>query len=78
MHNALKAYGEALAAVVTAYARQLAQGDEGKAREIVEQIGSGEMRVVIVSQLVPFSVHALHLDPDDNQRELFKISEALH
>jgi hypothetical protein len=44
MHDALEAYGEALAAVMAAYARQLADGDEGKVREILEQIRSADQQ----------------------------------
>ena len=71
----LKNYGAALADVLTDYAKELAKGDTVKAFENIEKIGSGDMRVVIVSQLVPFTVHAVHLDAQGNQKELFTITD---
>ena len=77
MDEALENFGTALADVLTAYARELSKGDAAKAAEIVEQIGDGTMRVVIVSQLVPFAVHAVHLDAQGDQTELFTITGSL-
>ena len=77
MDEALENFGTALADVLTAYARELSKGDAEKAAEIVEQIGDGTMRVVIVSQLVPFAVHAVHLDAQGDQTELFTITGSL-
>ena len=77
-HKVMKRYGKALSDVLTGYAKELAKGDRVKAFENIEKIGSGDMRVIIVSQLVPFSVHAVHLDAQGNQSELFNITGDLH
>ena len=74
-HKVMKRYGKALSDVLTGYAKELAKGDTVKAFENIEKIGSGDMRVVIVSQLVPFTVHACHLDAQGNQIELFTITD---
>ena len=59
----LKNYAAALAALLTEYARQItAEVGHQATAELLEHIGNGEAPVVIVSQLVPFSVVAYTLD----------------
>ena len=59
----LKNYGAALADLLSEYARQItAEAGHNATGELLERIGNGEAPVVIVSQLVPFSVVAYTLD----------------
>ena len=77
MTDPLKNYAAALADLLTAYAKQMtAEGDNQATIDLLERIGDGSERVVIVSQLMPFSVHACRLDDLGNaDAELFKITD---
>ena len=73
----LKNYAEALADLMTAYAKQLtAEAGNEATIDLLKRIGDGSERVVIVAQMVPFSVHACRLDDLGNaDAELFKITD---
>ena len=63
MSDTLKNYADALADLLTEYAQQItAEAGKAATSELLERIGNGEAPVVIVSQLVPFSVVAYTLD----------------
>jgi len=71
----LKNYAAALADLMSEYARELTAEDGSQATlDLLQRIGSGEEKVVLVSQLVPFSVAAMRLDEHGNAGdELFSI-----
>ena len=77
MNDVMKNYAEALSDLLTLYAKQVtAEAGSEATKELLEGIATGTEKVVIVAQLVPFSVHACRLDdvgkPD---AELFKVTD---
>ena len=72
----LKTYADSLADLMTLYAEQLTNeaGDQATI-DLLKRIGDGTARVVIVSQLQPFSVAAHMLDDTGHPgAELFSIT----
>ena len=56
----LKNYGNALADLLTAFAEQLPT--TAATKKLLEDIDSGEQKIVVISRLVPFTVHACLMD----------------
>ena len=76
MSDTLKNYGNSLANLLTEYAKEItAEAGHKATAELLERIGNGEAKVVIVSTLVPFSVVAYTLGADGGPGEkLFDIT----
>ena len=76
MNDTMKNYADALADLMTMYAKQMtAEAGSEATAELLQRIGDGTERVAIVAQLVPFSVAACRLDDDGMPGdELFRIT----